>query len=170
MQRLLGNTLLLAGLGLGVSPESWAEESVEIEAGESAKAFAATSLGAIGGLGASYIGGFIVCNQLGERDWTDCRYHPAVFAGALLGGVASGYGGYKNGPLALVFGGVFSGSVVGAFASGIADNGIPFFLGASAGGYLGYRLWKVREASGSRYSLSPYWDEKKSGVVLSGQF
>ena len=43
-------------------------------------------------------------------------------------------------------------------------------LGATAGGYLGYLIWRARESDGDRYSVLPYWDEERSGVMLSGRF
>jgi len=43
-------------------------------------------------------------------------------------------------------------------------------LGGAAGGYLGHRIWNDRESDGERYSLLPYWDEERSGVMLSGRF
>ena len=178
-QRLVRTSLLLAGLSLGRSPEVGAEEaevSVELSGGSPAwrgtvrESVAATLLGTTGGMGASYIGGFMVCTVLGDRDYRDCRSHPAVFAGAVLGGVGSGYRGYRNGPLALVFGGVFSGGVLGAVSAEALASSFPVYLGAASGGYLGYRLWRMREPQGESFSLLPTWSEKRLGVLLSGRF
>jgi len=44
----------------------------------------------------------------------------------------------------------------------------PF--GAMAGGYLGHRIWRSLKSDGEQYSLLPYWDEERSGVMLSGRF
>ena len=161
---------------VGESESQETKNSVELSSpnhsrkGTTGETVAATMLGTIGGMGASAIGGFVVCNVLAGRDYKDCRSHPAVFAGAVLGGVGSGYRGYKNGPLALVFGGVFSGGVLGAVSAEALDHSFPFYLGAASGGYLGYRLWRIRKPQAESYSLLPYWDEKRSGVLLSGRF
>ena len=117
VRHVVGTTLLLAGLTLGESPELLAEEPPLEDPQEDEESvdtrplrtIAATSLGATGGLGGTYIAGFIACTAFGERDWSDCRDHPAVLAGAILGGIGGGYVGHENGPFSLVFGGLVSG-------------------------------------------------------------
>jgi len=183
LRRECATALLVTGMSFGLSPCVLAEESAVSEAPAAEtqedeesvdtrplRTIAATSLGATGGLGGTYIAGFIACTAFGERDWSDCRDHPVVLAGAILGGIGGGYVGHENGPFSLVFGGLVSGGVMGAFAAEVSDLRLPFYLGTAAGGYLGYRLWRVRESDGERSALLPYRDRERTGVMLSGRF
>jgi hypothetical protein len=176
--------LLLAGLSLTVSPELLAEESPEEQAqaveetGNDAglKIYnarsggldvAATSLAAAGGLFGTASVMFLHCG-LGGPGICDDKISTLIILG---GGVGGGYLGYKNGRVAIVVGGVLTGGLIGGIASSHSDIGLPVFvLSATSLGYLGYRIWRARESDGDRYSLLPYWDEERSGVILSGRF
>jgi hypothetical protein len=92
---------------------------------------------------------------------------------SVFGGMSGAYLGNKNVGLVVVGGGALSLGALGAVLG--IDEGFGgvisgSLLGATAGGYLGYRIWRARESDGDRYSLLPYWDEERSGVMVSGRF
>jgi hypothetical protein len=138
----------------------------------------ATTMGTTGGIVGGYIGGVTVCEiaGFGGGVWgLDCLISPVVFSGTVLTGLAGGYLGYKNNKTVVTLGGALTGTGVGMalwLPTNVDAILIPVvLLSAGAGGYLGHRLWRVRAAApGSRYSLSPYWSQERSGVMLSGQF
>jgi len=99
---------------------------------------------------------------------------PSVLGGGLAGGLAGGYLGYQNNRAVLSVGGSVSGFVLGMgllLPTSVDELAIPVaFLSATAGGYLVHRFWKVRDANGARYSLSPYLHDEGSGLMLAGRF
>jgi hypothetical protein len=136
---------------------------------------AATSIGTVGGMWGGYFIPTYLCFMGADLStFDDCLINPVVFGGTVLTGIAGGYLGYKNNRTVVTLGGALTGVGVGMALWLPANNDdilIPVvLLSAAAGGYLGHRLWKVREVSGSRYSLSPYWDQERSGLMVSGQF
>ena len=184
-------TLFVAGLSLAVSPELLAEDGPQEElrsletpliqreadsrpsglsGGKEGRSLAAIALGFSGGLVVGYAGGVTVCELAGHGGgaWgLGCLVdNSAVFTVSVLTGIVGAPLGYKNVGPAVVGGGSLFFGVLG---SGVGEWP-GFFLGATAGGYLGYRVWKARESDGEQYSLLPYWDEERSGVVLSGHF
>jgi hypothetical protein len=136
------------------------------------KTIGATSLGATGGLFGGYIAGFMVCDAGGFASQVDCFApdHSVVFLGTVLGGIAGGYRGYKNGRVAIVVGGVLTGSLIGAIAASNSDIGLPVFvLSATSLGYLGNRLWRARESE-RNYAIIPTIAPNGSGLKFVGQF
>ena len=131
---------------------------------------AATLFGTVGGVLVGYSLPTAMC-----LSGTDLE---GIFACLGLGTISGVFGGLVGGKLGeqnvgpvVVGGGALFFGVLGALPAGDFKAIVPgFLLGATAGGYLGYRLWRSRESDGEQYSLLPYWDEKKSGVVLSGRF
>ena len=131
---------------------------------------AATSLGAAGGV----VGGWCLGLMVGANS------EAVLFSFSALGGVAGGYRGYKNGPI-LVSGGVliFGGVTGVGFLLGIIDGdcGGPCqylafpgtLVAATAGGYLGYRIWRARESE-RNYAIIPTIAPNGSGLKFVGQF
>ena len=137
----------------------------------------ATTMGTAGGILGGYIGGATVCEVAGFGGGTmglDCLINPVVLSGTVLTGLRGGYLGYKNNKTVVTLGGALTGTGVG-MALWLPTNYetilIPtVLLSAGVGGYLGRRLWRTRAAHGARYSLSPYWHQERSGLMVSGQF
>ena len=151
----------------------------ETSPGLNAGTISATAMGTAGGIVSGFTSVFFICFQLegGDLGGWDCMSTPSVLGGGLAGGLAGGYLGYQNNRAVLSVGGSVSGFVLGMGLllfidpSGVDDLAIPVaLLSATAGGYLGHRLWKVREANGARYSLSPYLHDEGSGLMLAGRF
>jgi len=185
VRRVVWTTLLLFGLSLGVSPDLLAEEPLAVsEAPQEAegppdlstvKTIAATSLGAAGGMIGTYTAGLIACDLGGfGGDWgvLNCFDNPVVLTVAVAGGLIGGERGYSNKAFPLVFGGVSLGAFIAVTVSEIdVDMTLPaLLLSPTSLGYLGYRLWRSRESDGERYSLLPYRDSERTGVMLSGRF
>jgi len=192
--RVLVATLLFSGMSLALNPQVRAQEPASVSkepaplkrqspstdapnSHSRALTATATSMGTAGGVVGGYIGGVIVCDAsgFGGGVWgMDCLFNPVVFGGTVLTGIAGGYLGYKNNRPIVTLGGALTGTGVGMILwlpSNTDELLLPVvLLSAGAGGYLGHRLWKVREASGSRYSLTPYWDQENSGVMVFGEF
>ena len=102
---------------------------------------------------------------------------PAVFGVSVLTGIVGGALGYKNSRLALTFGGAVMGFGVGGILtleSALGTDEWVFFAGSlltgAGGAALGNHLWKIRDSRARRVSVSPFWDEKRSGVLVSGRF
>ena len=184
--------LLLAGLCLVMSPKVRAQEP-DILPEEPAEltrrspspdnpnarlqTVVATSMGTAGGIVGGYavaVAGCVGSGGGGDMG-LDCIVSPANLAISVLGGGAGGYYGYKNNGTVVTIGGSVLGAVAGMPVALLADNSrywqlaVPVvLLSATAGGYLGYRLWRVREAGEASYSLSPFWDQERAGLMVSG--
>ena len=181
VRHVVQTTLLLAGLSLAANPELLAEEASreapqEDEESDNVgrfKTIAATSLGATGGVLVVPVLPTLGCINKAHYD-NSVVLETCFVIGigtSVLGGIAGAHFGKKNVGLVVVGGGALLFGVLGTVpgeAFGATAHG--FLLGATAGGYLGYRLWKARESDGEQYSLLPYWDEERSGVMLSGRF
>jgi len=144
------------------------EESPDLS---TVRTIAATSLGAAGGMIGTYTAGLIACDLGGfGGDWgvLNCLDNPAVLVVALTGGIIGGERGYSNKAFPLVFGCVSLGAFIVVVSD--TDKWVPLLWGSPSLGYLGYRLWRVRESDGERYALLPYRDRERTGVMLSGRF
>jgi hypothetical protein len=148
----------------------------ETSPGLNAGTISATAMGTAGGFVGGFTSVFFICFQLrgGDLGGWDCTDTPGVLGGGLAGGLAGGYLGYQNNRAVLTVGGSVSAFVLGMglwFPTNVDEIFIPVaLLSTTAGGYLGHWLWRVREANGARYSLSPYLHDEGSGLVLSGRF
>ena len=184
--------LMLAGLCLVMSPKVRAQEP-DILPEEPAELIrrspspdnpnarlqtvVATSMGTVGGIVGGYavaVAGCLGSGGGGDYD-LECIGSPVHLAISVLGGGAGGYYSYKNNGTVVTIGGTVLGAVAGTPVALLADNSrywqlaVPVvLLSATAGGYLGYRLWRVREAGEASYSLSPFWDQERAGLMVSG--
>lgn len=155
-------------------PGPWCEEPQAERHLPEAKAIASTAIGTSAGVVVGFTSGVAICLIIGGG--YECPAHPVTVVSTVLGGVGSGYLGYKNNVLVLPTGGAMLGATAGLLTSSAISNAsgpelLPIMvLSTTAGGYLGYRLWRSGETSEPQASLSPYLHEEGSGFILSGRF
>ena len=147
----------------------------------------ATVLTGTFGFGATTFTAFGFCaiaDATGEID-SECIKGPLALG--IVGGIAFGFGGYKNEPLTIM---LSSSMLLLTAGVTLADSmeapeimqSSMGILGGVGGAYLGYRLWRVRQPTGplnlfippesfwARTSISPYLNRERSGLVMSGRF
>ena len=142
------------------------------------KAIASTAIGTSAGVVVGFTSGVAICLTIGGGGeyGVGCIAHPVTAVTTVLGVVGGGYFGYKNNVLVLPIGGAMLGATAGLLTSSAISNAsgpelLPIMvLSTTAGGYLGYRLWRSGETSEPQASLSPYLHEEGSGFILSGRF
>ncbi len=154
-------------------------EKVEPEApARPLQTIASTAIGTSAGVVVGFPSGVAICLPLtggGGVLGLECIAHPVTVVSTVLVGIGGGYLGYKNNGLVLPIAGAILGGTAGLLTTTILNAEGPelvpiVLLSATAGGYLGYRLWRSGEPSEPQASLSPYLHDEGSGLLLSGRF
>lgn len=114
---------------------------------------------------------------------SQCIVGPILFGAA--SGIVTGYMGYKNDPSTVIAGSAimltFAGyGILERIDAGSNLQNSVTFLTVVGGGYLGYRLWRIRSPDQKLFSrdtffpfsasLTPYRQRDRTGLVLSVSF
>jgi hypothetical protein len=164
----LSSVSFLVAIALAVSPEGATQEVVANDLAP-LQDLGATVFGVSAGAFGGVIAGTLTCPLLNAGNdsglWACVSLSsPVIFLAGGIGGIFGGMHGYQNSQLFVMAGGVVAGGLVGA------PFGPAMTLTAMGGGVLGYMLWDARDVREAQYSLLPYWDKDRSGVLVSGRF